>query len=781
VTSPLRILLLEDNVHDAELIRELLEAHHFVCEVTRVQTRDEFVAGLANDGINLILADYKLPSFDGLSALTLALAARADLPFIFVSGSLGEEVAIEAVKIGATDYVVKSRLSRLVPSVQRALREAQERAERKKAEEAFRRSELENAERERKIRRLIDANIIGIFMWNLQGAIVGANDAFLHMAQYSREDLVSGRVRWTDLTPAEWHERDQLALTELKETGSAQPYEKELFRKDSNRVPVLIGGALFKENGDEGVAFVLDLTERKRTEKAVQESEYKLRQIIEAVPGFLWAAAPNGEPTQVSQQVLDYSGMRFEEFLQLGWKKYMHPDDFPETVNSFYHAIQTGTSWHAVHRLRRAADGEYRWHRARGEPLRDPQGRIIQWYGLTVDIDEAKTAEDRLRRSEAWLAQAQRLSHTGNWVYDATTERYLYWSDESYRIWGFDRLQGLPSRENMWRRIHPDDRDRLWEEIQAGLREKTDVATEFRIILPDGTVKYLEGNNHHVFSSVGALVEAISTHVDVTERKRALEEHEKLRQLESDIAHMNRVSMMGELAAALSHEITQPITSARNNARAALHFLNVQTPDLSEIREALACVVDDADRVGDIVERIRDQIKRAPPRKARFDLNAAINEVIALVRSIIIKNGVTVQTRLADGLNLVQGDRVQLQQVVLNLILNAVEAMGRIEAGARELLISTEDERTGILVAVRDSGPGIDPAQFDRVFDAFYTTKSSGTGMGLSICRSIIDGHGGRLWIEANEPRGAVFQFTLPDADSLKAGHQNREPREDNI
>jgi PAS domain S-box-containing protein len=787
VKSRLRILLLEDNAHDAELIQELLEADYFVCEVICVQTRAEFVAGLKNTEIDIILADYKLPSFDGLSALKLAFDARPDLPFIFVSGSLGEEVAIEAVKIGATDYVVKARLSRLVPSVRRALREAQDRAERKKAEEAFRRSEQENArlyrdlaERERKIRRLIDSNIIGICVWHLEGAIVEANDAFLQLVQYSREDLVSSRVRWTDLTPVEWRERDQLALAELKETGSAQPYEKEYVCKDGNRVPVLIGPALFEGSGTEGVAFVLDLTERKQAEMAVRESEHKLRQFIETVPGFLWSAAPDGEPTQVSQQVLDYSGLRFEEFLRLGWKEYMHPDDFPETVNSFYHSIQTGTSWQAVHRLRRAADGEYRWHRARGEPLRDRQGRIIQWYGLTVDIDEAKKAEDQLRRSEAWLTQAQRLSRTGNCVYDATTTHYLYWSDESYRIWGFDPLQGLPSREDMWQRIHPNDRDSARKEVQEALHERKDLATEFRLLLPDGTVKYLEENSHHMFSSAGALIETLSTHVDVTGRKRAQEEHEKLRQLESDLAHMNRVSVMGELAATLSHEITQPITSARNNARAALHFLNIQTPDLSEVREALACVVDDADRVGDIVERIRDHIKRAPPRKARFDLNAAINEVIALARSIITKNGVTVQTRLADGLFAVQGDRVQLQQVVLNLILNAVEAMGNIEVGARELLISTEKEHTGILVAVRDSGPGIDPALFNRVFDAFYTTKSSGTGIGLSICRSIIDGHGGRLWTEANEPSGAVFQFTLPDFDRLETSNENREPREDN-
>jgi C4-dicarboxylate-specific signal transduction histidine kinase len=238
----------------------------------------------------------------------------------------------------------------------------------------------------------------------------------------------------------------------------------------------------------------------------------------------------------------------------------------------------------------------------------------------------------------------------------------------------------------------------------------------------------------------------------------------RLDQMESDFARMNRVSMMGELAASLSHEITQPIASARNNARAAQNFLDMQPPDLSEVGEALAGVVADVDRAGDIIDRIREHMKKAPPRKERFDLNAAINEVIVLAQSVTIRNGVSVHPRLAEGLFAVEGDRVQLQQVVLNLILNAVEAMGSVEAGARDLMISSEEAHTGVLVAVRDTGPGIDRAHLERVFEAFYTTKSSGVGMGLAICRSIIDAHGGQLWADANEPRGAVLQFTLPRA-----------------
>jgi C4-dicarboxylate-specific signal transduction histidine kinase len=246
---------------------------------------------------------------------------------------------------------------------------------------------------------------------------------------------------------------------------------------------------------------------------------------------------------------------------------------------------------------------------------------------------------------------------------------------------------------------------------------------------------------------------------DITERKRV---SEALREVEMELAHANRVATMGQLTASIAHEVNQPIATARNNAAAALRFLSRHPPDLVEVREALECVVNDTDRAGEIINGIRSHVKKVPPRSASFDINDAINELIALARSEVVTKRVTVQTRLAEGLS-VQGDRVQLQQVILNLILNAVEAMSSVHDGPRELSISTEQSGAGeVLVAVRDSGPGLDPEHLERVFDSFYTTKPSGMGLGLSICRSIIDAHGGRLWAAANEPKGAVFQFTLP-------------------
>jgi PAS domain S-box-containing protein len=637
------------------------------------------------------------------------------------------------------------------------------------------------AEREAKIRRLVDSNIIGTFFWEAEGRILEANDAFLHMVGYDRKDLASGQVRWTDLTPAEMRERDERAHAGRNSTGTAQPYEKEYFRKDGSRVPVLIGAASFEESGNQGIAFVLDLTERKQAERAAELGTEALRR-SEAYLAEAQGLSHTGSSAYNDTALLYWSDEHYRIYgfdpreglpSRKAAQERIHPDDRERAREEARQAVGQKIDYKLEYRIL-LPDGTIKYIESTAHPKFSASGELVEVVSTIIDVTERKRAEgaarqgaEALRRSEAYLAEAERLSHTGSWAVNLKGERTIvYWSEESYRIYGLDPLQGLPTRDRVWQQVHPDDRTRLYEEIQEAVRQKRDYVVEFRILLPDGTIKYLEAVGHHVFSAHGELLEVMGTHVDVTERKRAQEEHERLRQLEADLAHLNRLSMMGELAASLAHEITQPIGSARNNARAALNFLDKQPPELGEVREALGCVVGDADRAGDIIDRIRDHIKKAPPRKHRFDLNEAINEVIVLARSAIAKNGVWVQTRLTQGLAPVEGDRIQLQQVILNLILNAAEAMSAADEWARELLISTEQSRTnGVLVAVRDSGPGIDLDHIERVFDAFYTTKSSGVGMGLSICRSIIDAHGGRLWAGANEPRGAAFQFTLPSSE----------------
>jgi len=255
--------------------------------------------------------------------------------------------------------------------------------------------------------------------------------------------------------------------------------------------------------------------------------------------------------------------------------------------------------------------------------------------------------------------------------------------------------------------------------------------------------------------------------VDLTERKRAEEEiHESERrysEVQTELVHANRVATMGQLSASIAHEVTQPIAAIVNNARAGLHWLDAQPPNLEEVRQTFGSIISDGMRADDVIGRIRALIKKAPPRKEDLEINEAVLEVIALTRAEVLKNGVSVRTQLAESLPLIRADRVQLQQVILNLILNAIEAMSGVGEGARELLISTRKaEPNGVLVVVRDSGPGLSSPGLERIFEAFYTTKPGGLGMGLSICRSIIEAHGGRLWATAAQPRGATFQFTLP-------------------
>jgi PAS domain S-box-containing protein len=292
-------------------------------------------------------------------------------------------------------------------------------------------------------------------------------------------------------------------------------------------------------------------------------------------------------------------------------------------------------------------DGAVRYIRCVGIPVLD-NGVLKRFLGTAMDVTEQEQLTQELQRREAYLAEAQRLSQTGSWAWSPDQD-IRYWSEECYRVLSFDPQDGLPRFEEFFQRIHPDDQPGFRELIQTAIREKAEWEADYRIVHLDGPVRDIHVVGHPVLSTSGHLVEFVGTVIDVTERRRAEQERARLRQLEADLAHINRVSTLGEMAASLAHEVKQPIAAARNNARAALNFLDRSPPDLREVREAVDCIVGDADRAADIVERIRDHIKKAPPRKDRVDLNEAINEVIVLARSAITKNGVSVQTHLTGG------------------------------------------------------------------------------------------------------------------------------------
>src|SRR5438034_1026935 len=373
------------------------------------------------------------------------------------------------------------------------------------------------------------------------------------------------------------------------------------------------------------------------------------------------------------------------------------------------------------------------------------------------DKHEIKVAERtaELQRSEAYLAEAQRLSHTGSWASDPAIRKHTYWSEEIFRITGFDPAAGPPRFEEFEQRVHPDDVARTGERFRKAIREKADYNHCYRIVHPNGEVREIHVIGHPVLSPSGDLVEYVGTLMDVTERRRAEEERQAL-------AHANRITTMGQLTASIAHEVNQPIAAVVTNAQAALRWLNMQPPDPEEVRQALDRIVRNGRRAGDVIGRIRALVAKAPPRNDQLDVNEVMLDVIALTRSELRGSGTSLQTRLADGLPLILGDRIQLQQVMLNLIFNAVEAMSEAHGGPRELLIRTEQDGPGVLVAVQDSGPGLKPESVDRLFEAFYTTKPGGMGMGLSICRSIIEAHGGRIWAAGAAGPGATVQFTLP-------------------
>jgi PAS domain S-box-containing protein len=387
---------------------------------------------------------------------------------------------------------------------------------------------------------------------------------------------------------------------------------------------------------------------------------------------------------------------------------------------------------------------------------KDEIGLLAQAFHLMTA--RLKDTLDGLRRSEARLEEAQHIAHVGYWDRELDTNR-VTWSDETYRIYGLTPRQGPITLAELQERIHPEDRQIWSEAVAEALRGGSRYDVEYRVIRPDGELRIVHSQGDVTWDDAGRPRRMFGIIQDITQSKRAAE---ALREAQMELAHVNRVTTMGQLTASIAHEVNQPIAATLANAEAALRWLGAQPADLEEARQALGRIVKDGKRAGDIIGRIRAHIRKVPPQTDRLDINETILEVVALTRSELLRNGVSLQTELAD-LPLIQGDRVQLQQVILNLIVNAVQAMGEVGDGSRALSISTGTDASGnLLVGVRDSGPGLNPESRGRLFDAFYTTKAAGMGMGLSICRSIIEAHGGRVWAAANVPQGAVFQFTLP-------------------
>jgi PAS domain S-box-containing protein len=367
-----------------------------------------------------------------------------------------------------------------------------------------------------------------------------------------------------------------------------------------------------------------------------------------------------------------------------------------------------------------------------------------------------------LQSSEAYLAEAQRFSQTGSFAGAPGSGEIRYWSEECFRVLGFDPHGGLPRFETFFQRMHLDDQAATMKQLETAAREKTGFEFDYRIVHPGGEIRDIHTVGHPVFSSSGDLVEFVGTVIDVTERKRAEGESERLRQTQADLARVNRVTTMGELTASLAHEVNQPIAAAVISANSCIRWLAADVPNLEKASAAAARIVKDGTRAAEIISRIRMLFQMGTLQRELADVNEIIEEMILLLRGEATQYAISVQTELAADLPPVMGDRVQLQQVMMNLMTNSIDAM-KVVDGTRELAIrSQRAENDQLLVSVSDTGVGLPPGQADQIFSAFFTTKPHGTGMGLRICRSIVESHGGRLWAANNSPRGASFYLTLP-------------------
>jgi signal transduction histidine kinase len=405
-------------------------------------------------------------------------------------------------------------------------------------------------------------------------------------------------------------------------------------------------------------------------------------------------------------------------------------------------------------------DGTVKHIHGLAHPVLGPNEDLIEVVGTVVDITERRYAEEALRRSESYLAQAQRLAHVGSWAWQIPDKNPLYLSEEWYRIYGFDPKDGMPSWEQRLERIHPDDRTRYQATVDQAIAERSGYDVEFRILLPHAAVTLVHSVGQPVLSPSGELLQFIGVAMDVTASRQAEEERERLQEELAHLAHRNRVSTMGELTASLAHEINQPIGAAVTNAQACLRFLNRDQPNVPEAREAALEMAKDARRAADIIARVRSLYQKGSSKLEIVDVNDLIREMVVMLRNEANRNSVAMRTELGEPLPHVMADRVQLQQVFMNLMLNAIEAM-RDTSG--ELIIKSQLAEGGqLLLSVSDTGVGLPTGKADEIFEAFFTTKPQGTGLGLAITRSIVESHGGRVWAVANSRRGATFHFTLP-------------------
>jgi PAS domain S-box-containing protein len=669
---------------------------------------------------------------------------------------------------------------------------------------------------EARYRTFVDHATDAFMLHAEDGTVIDVNPQACDSLGYIRDELIG-------MKPVEFDPNISTAslenINEQLSRGEMVTFESCHRRKDGSEFPVEVRVRPFWHGGRRlNISAVRDISDRKRAEQAVRRSERELRELIETIPAMAFVIGRDGSSEFVSRQWIEFSGMSAEQTTGENWAATLHPEDREDHMAKWRAAHASGQPFENEAR-HRDVQGNYRWLLVRAVPSRDDKGAIVKWYGALTDIEDRKSAE-------ALHAGERRLFEM-----IATNVPLKEIFNELCLIIQQQRPGTLASVSMLTREGHhlnviagptlPEGWSEQMEKLPVGpcagscgtavyrgtLVIASDIATDPLWDVPDHRAAALSHGlraswSNPVLCSNGKvagtfciyhreardptsqdleLIE-LATHVARVAIERDQQEI-SLREAQNELAHVNRVSTLGEFAASIAHEVNQPLAAILTNAHAALRWLAGDSPNLAEAQQTIGRIIRDGNRAGDVVARMRALFKKAPAAKEPLDINLIIQEVLTLTHGELQKNRVSLRTEFTAGLPTVLGDKIQLQQVILNLVVNAIEAMSGVPGNQRELYVSSqkiteshsdtgqetidpkapsEQGLTSLLIAVRDAGPGLDPTDLEHVFETFYTTKSHGMGMGLAISRSIIEAHNGSLWVTANAPHGAVFQFKLP-------------------